>query len=178
MSEAGNSVSPRWDPISLLFLIGQLLVCTVWLVPDWSFRHLGEPAYIGMLGSATVVALLLVSRALPAPRLERGALALFLVLMPAVYLAGWGLTEHGTWVWIEIGGLAIFAILTSLGLLISPWYLGLGIIAHGALWDVWHHERILAQHFIPSWYTTACFIADVGVGVYACLRIRGWNTGA
>jgi hypothetical protein len=88
VNEPGNSVSPRWDPISLFFLIGQLVVCMVWLVPDWSLRHLGEPAYIGMLGSATVVALLLVARALPAPRLERGALALFLVLMPAVIWRG------------------------------------------------------------------------------------------
>lgn len=129
-----------------------------------------------MLGDATVVALVLVARALPAPRLERGALALFLNLMPAVYLAGWGLTEHGTWVWVEIAGLAVFATLAVLGLLISPWYLALGIIAHGVLWDAWHHERFVAQHFIPSWYAIACLIADVGVGTYACLRIRAWNT--
>jgi ketosteroid isomerase-like protein len=128
-----------------------------------------------MLGCATAVAVLLVSRALPAPRLERGVLALFLALMPAVYLAGWGLTEHGPRVWIEIAGLAIFVTLAILGLLISPWYLALGIIAHGALWDAWHHERIVAQQFIPSWYTIACLIADVGVGVYACRRIREWN---
>ena len=172
MSEAGHDVSSRRDSLSLFFLIGQFVVCAVWLVPEWSFRHLGEPAYVGMLGSATVVALLLVARALPDTRLERGALALFLVLMPGVYLAAWGLTAHGPWVWVEIAGLAIFATLTILGLLSSPWYLGLGIIAHGAFWDLWHHERVLAQHFIPSWYTIACFIADVGVGTYACLRIR------
>ena len=169
----GNSVFSRRDPLSLVFLIGQLVVCAVWLVPEWSVRHLGEPAYLGMLGDATVVPLLLVARALPAPRLERFALALFLVLMPAVYLAGWGLTEHGPGVWIEIVGLVVFATLTILGLLISPWYLALGILAHGALWDLWHHERIVAQNYIPNWYTIACFVADVGVGVYACLRIRG-----
>jgi len=175
VSEAGNGVSARWDRISVFFLIGQLVVCTVWLVPDWSLRYFSEPAYIGILGDATAVALVLVSRALRAPRLERGTLALFLNLMPAVYLAGWGLTEHGTWVWIEIVGLAVFATLTILGLLVSPWYLGLGIIAHGALWDVWHHQRFVTQHFIPSWYAIACLIADVGVGIYACLRIPVWK---
>src|SRR5262245_29238272 len=131
---------------------------------------------MGMQGTAATVALLLVARALRAPRIERGVLALFLNLMPAVYLAAWGLTEHGPGVWIEILGLTVFATLTILSLLISPWYLGLGIIAHGVLWDVWHHERFMAQHFIPSWYTTACLIADVGVGIYACLRIRSWKT--
>lgn len=176
MSAADHRVSPKRDPIALSLLIGQLVVCTVWLVPDWSLGHLREPAYVGILGDAAVVALILASRALQAPRLERGALALFLVLMPGVYLAGWGLTEHGTWVWVEIAGLVVFATLTILGLLVSPWYLALGIIAHGALWDIWHHERIVTQHFIPTWYTIACLVADVGVGLYACLRIRAWNT--
>jgi hypothetical protein len=176
VSEADKGLWASWGPVSLSFLLGQLVVCVVWVVPDWSFRHLGEPAYVGILGDATVVALLLLSRALPAPRLERGALAVFLSLMPAVYLAAWGVTEHGTWVWIEIMGLTVFATLAILGLLISPWYLGLGIIAHGVLWDLWHHERVVAQHFIPSWYTSACLIADVGVGIYACLRIRSWTT--
>jgi hypothetical protein len=156
-------------------LIGQLVLCVVWLVPGWSLSHLVEPAYVGMLGDASSVLLLLVARALDSPRFERGVLALFLVLMPAVYLAAWGVTEHGPGVWIEIAGLVIFALLTILGLLVSPWYLAIGILAHGAFWDLWHHERFVTQHYMPNWYTIACFVADVGVGLYACLRIREWK---
>lgn len=175
MSEPRSSASPRWNPIALFFLIGQFVICAVWFVPEWSFRHLVEPGYVGMSGSGATVALILASRALGAPRLERFALAMFLILMPAIYLAGWGLTEHGPGAWLEILGLVIFATLTVLGLMISPWYLALGIIAHGAFWDLWHHERVMTQHYMPNWYPMACFIADVGVGTYACMTIREWS---
>jgi hypothetical protein len=175
VNQRNNGLSASWDPVSLFFLLGQLVVCVVWLVPEWSIRDLAEPPYIGMLGSAIVVILLLVARAMSAQRLERGVLALFLNLMPAIYLAAWGVTEHGAGVWIEILGLVVFATLTILGLLVSPWYLALGIIAHGVFWDVWHHERVMTQHFIPSWYASACLVTDIGIGIYACLRIRAWK---
>lgn len=107
------------------------------------------------------------------PVIERRLLALFLGLMPTVYLlsGAW----HGMpspWLLVEVGGQVVFGALALGGLWGSPWLLAVGIAAHGLLWDLPHLGR---TPFMPDWYAIACLIVDVGWGGYAALRIPAWE---
>src|SRR6185436_2026472 len=75
------------------------------------------------------------------------------------------------WLAIELLGLGIFGLLAVLGLKRSPWFLAIGIVGHGIVWDVSHRTA----PFMPSWYAIMCLLVDVGLGLYAAARIPGWR---
>lgn len=99
--------------------------------------------------------------------LERAWLAGFLAGMPLIYLAELWRTGGGGW-WIELAAVPVFGVLAALGLLRSAWFLGLGILAHGVAWDLWH----VGGRVVPTWYAVGCLVADVALGVYVLTHVR------
>ena len=152
-----------------------LSTCAALLVaPDIHLADLGEPAIGATLGTPIILAALVGFRLAGLPSIfERRLLALFLVMMPTVYLSSLALHGGGApWPAVEIVGQLIFAVLAIAGLQASGWYLAVGIGAHGLAWDLWHHGRTT---FIPDWYTVGCLIVDVGWAVYAASRVGVWE---
>jgi hypothetical protein len=155
-----------------------LSTCAALLVaPDIHLADLGEPAIGATLGTPLVLAAIVTLRLAGMPSIfERRLLALFLLLMPTVYLSSLALHGGGApWPAVEIVGQLIFAVLAIAGLRASGRYLALGIAAHGLLWDLWHHGRTT---FIPDWYTVGCLLVDVGWGAYAASRVGVWDAEA
>jgi hypothetical protein len=101
---------------------------------------------------------------------ERWLLAAFLCGMPVVYVLRYLVaanTKPGGWFWLELAGIAIFATLALLGVKISPWFLVIGIAAHGLGWDWWHFHK---SAYIPDWYSIGCLLVDITIGAYAAVR--------
>ena len=144
------------------------------LVPDLHAGDLVEPTIQAALLTPFVLTALLAFRVTgTTPVWERRLLALFLLLMPTVYLGS--LALHGgdrAWLATEIAGQLAFATLAIAGLRGSGWLLVFGIAAHGVLWDLWHHGR---TPFMPDWYATGCLIVDVGWALYGASRVAVWH---
>ena len=172
-----STTTGEWDArqvagVGLLF--GQLAATLLAPEPPW--RNWSEPTYLAMAAVWIVTLALGLLRFLPRRRLrlERAILALFLAGMPVVYLWAALLREpDARTLSVEgLGGL-IFGGLAVLGYLRYPWLLGLGIIAHGLGWDLWHYGR---SHFMPDWYAPACLLADVGLGLYALTQAKTYGS--
>ncbi len=151
------------------------VVTAALLVPDLSVETVGHPTFAAVVGGAIVLTVVTVLRAggRRGSRLERTGLAVFLLLMPTVYLVGWLLSGAGTsWLWVELAGQTAFGALAVLGLRRSPWVLAAGIGAHGLVWDSWHYGR---TPFMPDWYAIACAVVDVGAAVYVAAQVRAWR---
>jgi hypothetical protein len=94
---------------------------------------------------------------------------------PLVYVSRYLFASTGRmanyWFWVELLGTIIFVALAVLGLKRSPWFLAVGIVAHGLAWDTWHYRN---STYIPDWYATACLAVDLAFGAYvhAFPRIR------
>jgi hypothetical protein len=156
------------DVVAWLALYAQLL--TGALAPDWSLRHLAEPVYLAVLANVASVAFITLVRVTGSrgSRAERTALALFLAGMPLIYASSWFLAPQPGWLGVELLGIAIFTAFAWLGSVRSPWFLALGILAHGLCWDLGHHDR---TSFIPNWYTIGCGVTDVCVSFYAAVQV-------
>ena len=145
------------------------------LVPDVTASLVREPAFGGVTGLFLILPWVVVLRGSGrrGTRLERRIWAAFLALMPTVYLSSWWrFGGDRSSLMVELVGQVAFAALAFLGLRRSPWFLALGLIAHGVLWDLWHHGR---AHYIPDWYSLACVIVDVGAGLYVASQVRAWS---
>jgi hypothetical protein len=168
-------MKPDLDAIGLVLLVSSYTAAAL-LVPDLSLKLAGEPVFGGVVGAAALLCLIVVLRAKGrrGTALERRCLALFLLLMPTVYLTSW-LRAGGerSWLWIEMGGQILYGGLAFAGLLRSPWFLAAGIAAHGLLWDSWHLGR---APFIPDWYVLACVIIDVCFAAYVAAQVRAWRS--
>jgi hypothetical protein len=167
--EAPLQAPDKWrDMLGLVALCGAA-VAVLPVVPDWPQRHLAEPAYAATAAYVVTVLGLLALRAWRGRGnwLERVWLASFLAVMPIIYLANLLLYgADGKWLSIELAGVGLYGALAWLGLVRSVWFLALGILAHGVLWDVWHHSLA----FTPDWYATGCMIADVGTALYVATQ--------
>jgi hypothetical protein len=155
-----------------------LMAAGLFLVPSWHGALLDVCHHAAIAGLVTLL-LLYVTRHLGARgiAIERAWCAIFLLGMPVVYIVGW-LTAAGggtgtSWLAIELLGLPVYAALALLGLRRSPWFLVFGIAAHGVGWDAWHYA--LHSAYIPTWYVTACLLADVGLSLYLATRVRAWR---
>jgi hypothetical protein len=97
--------------------------------------------------------------------------------MPLIYVASWlvsrGGGAHQGWLWVELLGVPLYGALAVVGLKRSPWFLVVGIAAHGVAWDSWHYYANTG--YIPSWYAIGCFLVDVGLGIYIAARILAWR---
>jgi hypothetical protein len=161
------------DTVAIALLVlstaGSLL-----LVPDIRAADLIEPTIQAALTTPVVFTALLVMRLRGwRPIAERRLLALFLGMMPTVYLLAGAL--HGitpSWLAVEVIGQIFFAAVALAGLWWSPWFLVTGIAAHGLLWDLPHHGR---APFMADWYAIGCLVVDVGWAGYAALRVPAWE---
>jgi hypothetical protein len=164
-------------PIQMVVLI-VLSIITVWtlyMVPSWQAP--GDPFLLAAVAGAVTVACLWLTRWLGsrAMKFERTWLAAFLVGMPLVYVMGWFVArDHAAswWIWVELLGLAIYAVFAVLGLKKSPWFLAIGIAGHGFAWDSWHYKN---SAYTPNWYAVACFLVDVTLAAYVAARVPAYK---
>jgi len=102
---------------------------------------------------------------------EQYLLAAFLVYMALVYVMRYLFVStaraENPWLWVEILSVLIFATLAVLGVKRSPWFLVIGIAAHGLAWDSWHYRN---STYMPDWYVIACLAVDVGLAAYVAAR--------
>jgi hypothetical protein len=95
--------------------------------------------------------------------------------MPLVYVMGWFVARGrgaSSWIWVELLGLAIYAAFAALGLKNSPWFLAIGIAAHGLAWDSWHYKN---SAYVPDWYAVACLLVDLVLGAYLIARVPAYR---
>lgn len=163
------------DVLGIIALVGSC-IATCFLIPDLPWHHIGDPAYGGAMSALLVLAAIFIARLFGTrgAKAERIIFALFLIGMPQVYLGGWlrAGTWIGPWLLLELLGAAIYTTFGVMGLLRSPYFLVLGIAAHGLLWDSWHYHHV---KYIPDWYAIGCLIVDVGFALYAWSRVPMWR---
>ena len=96
--------------------------------------------------------------------------------MPIVYvmryLSASSGREANIWFWVEVLGVPLFATLAMLGWKRSPWFLVIGILAHGLGWDSWHYRN---STYIPDWYAVLCVAVDLGFAAYAAVRAPAYE---
>lgn len=109
---------------------------------------------------------------------ERKLFAAFLAGMPIIYVTRYFATTGpmiDSSLCLELLGVVVFAAPAVLGLKRSPWFLAIGIPAHGLAWDSWHYHN---SSYIPDWYAILCLIVDVAYGAYAIARIPAYRRAA
>lgn len=156
---------PTW--FGTLLVTASVVLVPVF-VPGSPLDHPEDPSYWGVRAFLVTVLLMLGLRAWrgPASAAERAVLCVLLALMPAVYVAG-AVQADAPSVLAEVAGFAVFAGVAAAGWFGSAQALGVGLIAHGMLWDAWHHDRTT---IVASWYPVGCLYVDVALGVYVLGR--------
>lgn len=145
-----------------------LSVCvalTLRLVPPAVWLGPIETAHMAVRALLLTLFALGVLRALRRPGTERAWLAVFIALMPIVYVRGALRVESPSLLGIELVGQVIFVAVALGGFYVTPWLFSIGLLGHGLGWDVWHRHGSL----VPAWYPPVCIAVDVGLGVYAAL---------
>jgi len=140
------------------------------LVPSWS----ASPCHVAAVLGGLTILLLFVTRWFGerAVAFEIRLAAAFLASMPLVYIASWFFTEESrVSLWVELAALPLYAGFSALGLRRSPWFLVIGVAAHGLGWDLWHR----ASAVVPTWYAEACLLVDLGLALYFAARVPVWR---
>jgi hypothetical protein len=160
-----EAMAARRDLVGIAFLAVSTLV-TGAVIPLSAWAQPADPCTGALYGFLLTLVALSIFRRLRWPRVERRWLAVFLAAMPLVYIRSGllhGMPLGGEWV-----GLGLFLLLAIAGWVVSPWFLVVGLFAHGLTWDLWH---LRAGGVVPAWYALACAIVDVGLGAYAATRV-------
>ena len=172
----------RLTDIAVLIAVTAAVAWMVRSVPSWRDATAG-PSLAATLATVGVVAFLWVSlwgrgwvtlwwgRRAIGIQAESWLLAAFLCGMPVIYVAQYLATmdaKLGAWFWLEVAGIAIFVAFAVLGVKVSPWFLVVGIVAHGLAWDSWHYRH---SAYIADWYSTGCLLVDITIGAYAAVRL-------
>lgn len=154
-------------------------VVDIWLclyrVP-WQLS--GDPCLVAASVTVVIVACLWLTRwqGSRGVNFERKLFTGFLAAMPLVYLTRYLFASAGqdtsSWFWVEASGVFVFAALALLGIKLSPWFLAIGIGAHGLAWDSWHYRN---STYIPDWYVIAYLAVDLAFGAYVAARIRTYQ---
>jgi hypothetical protein len=139
-----------------------------WCVPASAWTSVVEPSSRAMVALVAVVAVMFVlrTRGKRGAQLEKGLLCVFLACMPWIYLESGLRHDGGGWLIVESAGQLAFAVWAWLAYARRTEWLAAGILAHGVLWDSWHHD----SHYIAGWYAVACLIVDVGLAAYIALE--------
>ena len=151
---------------------------TAWMLYIAPWQVSGDPCLLAAVATVVIVVFLWATRwqGLRGVSFERNLLAAFLVGMPLVYVARYLFASTGRaanhWLWIEVLGVIIFAALAVLGLKRSPWFLAIGIVAHGLAWDSWHYRN---STYIPEWYAIACLAVDLALSAYVAARVPAYQ---
>jgi hypothetical protein len=164
---------PAWVPWLGLSGLGILASGVVHGLP--------APEYWGVAGSVITFAAVmhLRGRSGPGSRAERTLWAIFLALMPVIYVAAWiraGVAREA--LGVEMVGLVAFGVAALLGRR-WPWLLAAGIGAHG-FWDAWHigPPAFLGPRYVTRWYAIFCLVVDVGFAAYAASVLRSLAAGS
>ena len=119
--------------------------------------------------SGTGLAAIFILFARTKPTTERAVLAVGLVVAAFVYVAVAGLRHQGSWISLEMVGLAGYGLSALLGTYFSAWWLVLGWAAH-PLWDVYFHlpniSPAAGATYVPEWYVWLCISFDLSVALY------------
>jgi hypothetical protein len=164
----------RLEPLAFVILSAAISSLFLTLAPESPFAHLGSAPYAATVGAAIAGITLTIVRLLPRRnlQLEKIVLAVFLAAMPMIYF--WSALEAGdsNGVLLESLGIVIYGGLAVFGFLRSPLALGLGIAAHGLIWDWLHHNRSV---YIPNWYSLGCLIVDVAFALLVLTQLHVHN---
>ena len=158
----------EWIAFLLLFVtLGYALAV---LVPGTAWRDFAKAETLAAVAAVVVALVLLVLRLLPARplRLERFVYAAFLAGMPFIYVAAASLQGDATGIAVELVGIPLFVGLAAYGYFRSFWVVGVGIMAHGIGWDLWHHGTAT---YIAAWYPVVCLLADLTLGFLALTQL-------
>lgn len=164
--------------IQTLFLIIVSFVAAWLSVYRVPLQVSGDPCLLAAAATVVIVTCLWLTRwrGLPGLNFERNLLAGFLMGMPLVYVSRYLFASTGRvanyWFWVEVLGTTIFVALAVLGLKRSPWFLAIGIVAHGLAWDTWHYRN---SAYIPDWYATACLAVDLAFATYVAARVPAYQ---
>ena len=154
---------------ALVLLVAQLAI-SIAMLPESPLAHPGEPTYLAAIAAIAVSVVLGITRFIPRPPwLDRLVLAVFLAAMPVIYAWCALLRGDASDLALESVGIAIYGGAAIVGYRRAPWLLGAGIIAHGLGWDSWHHGR---SGYVPDWYSAACLVVDIGIGIFALIYVR------
>jgi hypothetical protein len=164
----------RLEPLAFVILFAAISSLFLALAPESPFAHLGSAPYAATVGAAIAGIVLAIVRFLMRRnlQLEKFVLAVFLAAMPIIYL--WSALEAGdsNGVLLESLGIVIYGGLAVFGFFRSPLALGLGIAAHGLVWDWLHHNR---SAYIPNWYSLGCLIVDVAFAFLVLTQLHAHN---
>jgi len=160
----------------LIFVSFIAVWLSVYRVP-WQVS--GDPCLLAAAATVVIVICLWITRwrGLSGLNSERNLLAGFLAGMPLVYVSRYLFDSTGRmanyWFWVEVLGTIIFVALAVLGLKGSPWFLAVGIVAHGLAWDTWHYRN---STYMPDWYASACLAVDLAFGAYVAARVPAYQS--
>ena len=138
------------------------------------WRASGDPCLLAAGATGIIVSCLWLTRwqGLRGVIFERNLLAGFLVAMPLVYVARYLFASNGSaanyWFWVEVLGTIVFVTLAVLGVKRSPWFLAIGMVLHGLVWDSWHYQH---STYVPDWYVIACLAVDLAFGAHLAARV-------
>jgi hypothetical protein len=155
--------------IDLMLTLAAVAVLAV--VPEWPLAGFMDPSYWGVVGVLAFTVLMVLGRrdSWSPGSLNRRLVLAFLVALQLLYLAHWlrfggSSLELG----VQLGGLTLWLVLAALGRR-SDTPLWLACVLHG-VWDAVHFGRV---DFVPQWYAAACGVADIAVGSYVLMQLRG-----
>lgn len=174
-----SATVPSREGVALLLLVVATVVAAAG-VPTSSWRASPvDPCHLAVLGGIVSTAALVVTRFLGdrALAFERLIAALFLFVMPVIYVGAFLLSREAfaPWLYVEIAAVPIYGVLAIAGFRGRPWLLVLGVAAHGIGWDSWHYGH---SAYIPEWYALGCLILDVPMALYMAARIPRWRAAA
>src|SRR5215470_16670314 len=151
------------EPIAFVLLFIALYYALVVLAPGSALYDFPTAETLAGLTAVVVAVALVVLGCLPKRRwhVERLIYAGFLAAMPFIYLAAALKLGSSFDIVIELVGVPVFVGLAVFGYYKSFLALGLGLVAHGLGWDLWHHG---STSYIASWYPSACLLVDLALG--------------
>jgi hypothetical protein len=143
--------------------------------PESPLLHLGSPQYFAAFGAVITGVFFFVIRFFM-PRnlkLEKLVLAIFLASMPLIYL--WSALEahDSSGIILELIGVVVYGGLAIYGYFRSVAVLGLGIAAHGIVWDLLHHKH---SAYVDNWYSFGCFVVDIAYGFLVLTQLQAHAT--
>lgn len=91
--------------------------------------------------------------------MARELFAIAMTLIGAAYYGFAFSSSAGPGRVVEVVTASLFVVSAILGLWVSPWFIALGLFAHGG-WDLLHHRESASLASIPGWYIPFCVIYD------------------
>ncbi len=160
-------MTDRRRDLSVILVLAVCVSATLALVPGKVWLGPLDTPHVAACALLLTLVTLAVLCAVHRPHTQRIWVAVFLAVMPIVYVRGALRVPSPSVLAIELLGLGTFVALALGGLFVSPWLFALGMFGHGLGWDLWHRDGPL----VPGWYRIVCMVVDVGLGAYVVLMV-------